>query len=101
MLAFINLNLQIGKENMTVSQKTVEQIIGRLITDADFRERAARDLDIVCVEEGYDLTEAERSIVGSLDFMQLSQTGEYWLDDRIKRFAPIKKRVKQEQEDRA
>ena len=69
-----------------MSQKTVEQLIGRLVTDAGFRTRVARGLDIVCMEEGYDLTSAERGIVASLDMAWLSQTGERWLDDRIKRF---------------
>ena len=69
-----------------MSQKAVEQFIGRLVTDASFRERASRELNVVCIEEGYDLTDAERQIVGSLDFERLAQAEEFWLDDRIKRF---------------
>jgi Ribosomally synthesized peptide prototyped by Frankia Franean1_4349. len=69
-----------------MSQKAVEQFIGRLVTDARFRERALHDLNAVCIEEGYDLTDAELHIVGSLDFDRLAQAEEFWLDDRIKRF---------------
>ena len=68
-----------------MSQKAVEQFIGRLITDACFRERAERELELVCIESGYDLTDAERRIVRSLDFGRLAQAEEFWLDDRIKR----------------
>ena len=70
-----------------MSQKTVEQLIGRLVTDAGFRARVASGLDLACAEEGYELSEAERRIVASLDLEWLSKTGEQWLDDRIKRFS--------------
>jgi hypothetical protein len=69
-----------------MSQKAVEQLIGRLVTDARFRKRASRELDLVCIEEGYDLTDAELNIVSSLDFERLAQAEDFWLDDRIKRF---------------
>jgi hypothetical protein len=76
-----------------MSQKAVEQFIGRLVTDARFRERASREFNAVCIEEGYDLTDAERQIVGSLDFERLAQAGEFWLDDRIKRFTYYAKQL--------
>jgi len=69
-----------------MSQKAVEQLIGRLITDACFRERAVHALDSVCMEEGYSLTEAELRIVEGMDFNRLATTGERWLDDRIRRY---------------
>lgn len=69
-----------------MSQKAVEQFIGRLVTDACFRERASLELSAVCVEEGYDLSDAERGIVESMDFGRLAQAEKFWLDDRIKRF---------------
>lgn len=68
-----------------MSQRAVEQLIGRLITDAGFRERAQRELGAACREEGYDLSHEEHRIVASLDFARLSQMGDLWLDDRIKR----------------
>lgn len=69
-----------------MSQRAVEQLIGRLVTDARFRKRASHELDLVCIEEGYDLTDAELQIVGTLDFERLAQVEEFWLDDRIERF---------------
>ena len=37
-------------------------------------------------KEGYDLTDAERHILGSLDLQRLALAEEFWLDDRLKRF---------------
>ncbi len=69
-----------------MSQKAVEQLIGRLITDARFRERAGRELDVACFEEGYDLTDMERRIVSSMDMKKLEQVENFWLDDQFRRF---------------
>lgn len=71
-----------------MSQKAVEQLIGRLITDTCFREKAARSLEKACFEEGYDLTEAERRLVASLDFKRLALAEYLWLDDEIRRYCP-------------
>lgn len=69
-----------------MSQRYVEQFIGRLITDPGFRHRAARDVAVVCAEEGYNLSDAERRILQSLDYERLARVEEFWLDDGIKRF---------------
>ncbi len=69
-----------------MSQKAVEQLIGRIITDARFRERAERELEVACFEEGYDLTDMERRIVASMDMKKLAQVEKLWLDDQFKRF---------------
>lgn len=74
-----------------MSQKTVEQIIGRLVTDARFREMAARDFETVCIKEGYDLSEDERKIMAALDFKKLEWADKHWLDAQIKRFARNKR----------
>lgn len=70
-----------------MSQRAVEQLIGRLITDSCFREKAARSLEIACFDEGYELTDAERHIVASMDFERLAQAGFFWLDDEIRRYS--------------
>ena len=70
-----------------MSQKAVEQLLGRLMTDGKFRRRALKALDSACMEEGYDLTDAERHIVASMDLAGLASSGEMLLDERIKRFA--------------
>jgi hypothetical protein len=80
---------KISRSNLTkenaMSQKAVEQLIGRLVTDARFRKRASRELDLVCIEEGYDLTDAERKIIMEMDLDKLAVLGNDWLDGRIKR----------------
>lgn len=69
-----------------MSQKSVEQLLGRLMTDPGFRERAERCLEVACAEEGYDLTEAERHFVGSMDIGRLAMSMDNLIDDRIKRY---------------
>lgn len=70
-----------------MSQKAVEQLIGRLITDSCFRAKAARSLEIACFEEGYELTETERRIVAALDLDRLALAEYFWLDDELSRYS--------------
>lgn len=67
-----------------MSQEAVEKLLGRLITDDDFRESASAAFPQVCFEEGFDLTDAERKIVQSIDFKNLAFLAGR-LDKRIKR----------------
>ncbi len=76
-----------------MSQRAVEQFIGRLITDSGFRRRAAKNIALVCEEEGYKLSNAEIRILASLDYERLARTEEFWLDDGIKRFNVEKEKV--------
>ena len=69
-----------------MSQRAVEQFIGRLITDPGFRLRASRNVAAVCAEEGYNLSDAERRILQSLDYERLARAEEFWLDEGLKRF---------------
>ena len=53
-----------------MTQRSVEQVVGRLLTDEDFRQRFLESPDRVLDairEEGLDLTELERSVLCSID----------------------------------
>jgi len=44
-------------------QDSVERLLGRMLTDANFRNDATTSLANVCRREGYDLTEGELNLV--------------------------------------
>ena len=48
-----------------MSQEVVQQVIGRAITDAEFRQQLIDDARAACA--GYDLTEAELDALEALD----------------------------------
>ncbi len=48
-----------------MSQEAVQQVIGRAITDAEFRQRLIDDARAACA--GYDLTEEELDALEALD----------------------------------
>jgi len=51
-----------------MAQESVENFLGRLITDDNFREFAKNSLTKACLEYGYTLTAAEQKILQSIDF---------------------------------
>ena len=63
-----------------MSQKTVEQIMGKLLLDIDFRKQMTANMSQALA--GFDLTEAERQGFKDLDLQDFSQslTG---LDERV------------------
>lgn len=67
-----------------MSQIEVERFLGRLITDADFRARAASSLKTVCCREGFTLSLEEKLFLGKLDFTKFVPIAED-LDDSIRR----------------
>lgn len=67
-----------------MSQQSVEGILGRLITDAEFRERFFAESAFVCREYAFDLTPTELSALLSVDPRAL-QTMMASLDPRIVR----------------
>lgn len=67
-----------------MSQIEVERFLGRLMTDAEFRRKAAQSLGSVCYAEGYALSEREFDLLEQLDVARFSLLTEM-LDDSIKR----------------
>ncbi len=64
-----------------MSQKAVEQLIGRLVTDDVFRERVRSDVSTACSENGFVLTKDELMLVGRIDLDAVSQLAELVSDD--------------------
>lgn len=52
-------------------QDSVERLLGRLLTDANFRNDATTSLANVCHREGYDLTEGELNLVERINIRTL------------------------------
>jgi len=67
-----------------MSQVEVERFLGRIITDADFRARAATSLGTTCFNEGFSLSTQEMTFLRYIDFSQLALL-ESSLDDSLKR----------------
>jgi len=65
-----------------MSQAEIERLLGRLITDAEFRVRAARSLEHAVRKEGFALSKEELSLLYDSDFSQLGLVAAD-LDDSI------------------
>ena len=65
-----------------MSQAEIERLLGRLITDAEFRVRAARALEHAVRKEGFALSKEELSLLYDSDFSQLGLVAAD-LDDSI------------------
>jgi len=63
-----------------MSQKAVEQIMGRMLLDREFRQLMATDMPQALA--GYDLTDAEREGFKTLDLKDFHQSVS-GLDERI------------------
>jgi len=75
-----------------MTQESVEKVLGRLLTDDIFRNRARESLNRACMEEGYLLSEEESRMVGRLDLLQIDSVAGN-LDSGIKRFAVWRKQT--------
>jgi len=53
-----------------MSQIEVERFLRRIITDADFRARAALSLESACRGEEFILSSEEMSFLNRIDFLQ-------------------------------
>lgn len=67
-----------------MSQIEVERFLGRLITDANFRARAARSLEKAAIKEGITLSSGEMSLLAGFDCALFGQVAET-LDNSIRR----------------
>jgi hypothetical protein len=67
-----------------MSQIEVERFLGRIITDARFRAKAASSIESVCFSEGLSLSMAEKSFLRIIDYSLINLIAEL-IDDSIKR----------------
>lgn len=67
-----------------MSQIEIERLLGRLITDADFRVRAARSLENAVRKEGFALSIEEMSLLYDFDLSQFGPVAAT-LNDSIRR----------------
>lgn len=67
-----------------MSQVEVERFLGRIITDGEFRQRAARSLGSACYGEGLTLSTEELALLGRLDFSRFALVAET-LDGSLRR----------------
>ncbi len=65
-----------------MAQDSVERLLGRLITDEDFRKAAIERFDNACFEQGFELTDSERRLVRRIDFNVFSRMTDI-IDSRI------------------
>ncbi|KAB0669056.1 hypothetical protein F6V30_14580 [Oryzomonas sagensis] len=60
-----------------MSQEAVEKVLGRLITDGQFRRLATESLEAASIQAGYRLSPGElRLLSGSLEFQRISELAE-------------------------
>lgn len=67
-----------------MSQIEVERLLGRLLTDTDFRIRVAQSLENTASREGIVLSQTETAILKDIDFSQFIPVSDT-LNDSIKR----------------
>ncbi len=71
-----------------MSQKAVESILGRFITDAEFRGKFFEHPAVLCRDNGLDLTAVELEALLSIETDLLTRMG-LSLDSRIVRAAAV------------
>jgi hypothetical protein len=67
-----------------MSQIEVERFLGRILTDPDFRARAASSLQSACSNEGIALSPEEMSCLRHINYFMFGHLAET-LDDAIRR----------------
>jgi hypothetical protein len=56
-----------------MSQESVERVLGRLITDEQFRRSAVESFEMACRQAGYLLTPSELQLLASLKLKHFSE----------------------------
>jgi len=56
-----------------MSQEAVERVLGRLITDEQFRYLAGNSLDNACLQAGYSLSMTESLLLSRLEMKHISE----------------------------
>ncbi len=67
-----------------MSQEAVERVLGRLLTDEQFRRFAERSLEKACRENGYVLSDAELEILSRMNLNTLEGVADS-VDPRLQR----------------
>ena len=68
-----------------MSQRAVERVLGKMITDDDFRRRFLRNPRGACFQAGLELSDEELDVLGRIPESALEALGAC-IDDRICRF---------------
>jgi hypothetical protein len=68
------------KEHLDMSQSAVEQVVGKMLLDADFRQQMDSDIDQAL--RGYDLTDGEVEGLKNIDLEDFQQSVS-GLDERV------------------
>ena len=55
-----------------MTQEAVERVLGRLITDEQFRCSASSSLESACMQEGFSLSMAELELLSGLEMKRIS-----------------------------
>ena len=56
-----------------MSQEVVERVLGRLITDTNFRRLAAESLEMACRQTGYLLTPTELRLLSRFKLSRIAE----------------------------
>jgi hypothetical protein len=67
-----------------MTQEAVEKVIGRWLTDEQFRQRSWHNFETTCRQEGYPLSETEVALLSALNWERLGQAANE-IDARLQR----------------
>ncbi len=59
-----------------MSQEAVERVLGRLLTDEQFRSFAERSIEKACRQHGYVLSDAELAILSGMNLDMLKRAAD-------------------------